>query len=229
MSGYHITIKEMPEEMRPREKMLINGEQNLSEEELLAIILGSGTKEMSALQLARQLLVNFKGLRQIKEASLEELINSHKGIGSAKAIAVKAALELGRRLALNLHNKIIIKSPEDVKNLLMEEMRYYDREHFRVLYLDRKGGLLTGEDISIGGLHSSIVHPREVFKTAVKRSAASLILVHNHPSGDPQPSKEDIEVTRRLLEAGKLMGIEILDHIIIGEGVYFSLKANGLI
>jgi len=219
----------MPEQMRPREKMLIHGEQSLSEEELLAIILGSGTREMSALQLARQLLVHFKGLRQIKEASLEELMNSQKGIGRARAVAVKAALELGRRLALNLHNKVLIKSPEDVKNLLMEEMRYYDREHFRVLYLDRKGGLLTSEDISIGGLHSSIVHPREVFKTAVKRSAASLILVHNHPSGDPQPSKEDLEVTRRLLEAGILMGIDILDHIIIGEGVYFSFKANGLI
>lgn len=229
MSSYHITIKDMPEEMRPREKMLNSGEHNLTEEELLAIILGSGNKEMSALQLARELLVHFKGLRQIKEASLEELISSQKGIGTAKAIAVKAAMELGRRSALHMNNKILIQSPEDVKSLLMEDMRYYDREHFRVLYLDRKGGLLTSEDISIGGLHSSLVHPREVFKTAVKRSASSLILVHNHPSGDPKPSKEDIEVTERLLEAGKVMGIEILDHIIIGEGVYFSLKAKGLI
>lgn len=229
MSEYNVCIKDMPEDMRPREKMLAHGEHSLNEEELLAIILGSGTKEVSALQLARNLLVHFRGLRQIKEASLEELIGSAKGVGTAKAIAIKAAIELGRRTALDTTDKVFIRSPQDVANLVMEDMRYYDREHFRVIYLDRKGGILVVEDISVGGLHSSIVHPREVFKTAVKRSAASMILVHNHPSGNPQPSKEDIEVTKRLMAGADIMGIAILDHIIIGEGIYCSLKEKGLI
>jgi DNA repair protein RadC len=218
----------MPENMRPREKLLNWGETKLSDVELLAIILGMGTRNVSALELANFLVVKYKGLRGLKESSLEELIEE-RGIGPAKAVTIKAAVELGRRIAVNVQGKIPIKSPEDVRNIVMEEMRYFDREHFRSLYLDRKGGLIVMEDVSVGGLHSSIVHPREVFKTAVKKSAASIILVHNHPSGDPTPSKEDIEVTKRLIEAGKIMGIEVLDHIIIGEGNYCSLKARGLI
>lgn len=222
------TIKEMPQDMRPREKLVAGGEAALNDSELLAIVLGMGTRNMSAIDLATVLLVNYGSLRHLKEASLEELVG-HKGIGLAKAVSIKAAIELGRRIALDIQDKIAIKSPEDVKNMLMEEMRYFDREHFRVLYLDRKAGLLTMEDVSVGGLHSSIVHPREVFKTAVKRSAASIILVHNHPSGDPSPSREDIDVTRRLIEAGGIMGIEVLDHIIIGDNTICSLKAQGLI
>lgn len=127
----------------------------------------------------------------------------------------------------------MIRSPEDVQEyadaVLVPEMRDYDREHFMVLYLDRKGGVITQESVSVGGLHSSIVHPREVFKTAVKRSAASIILAHNHPSGDPAPSRQDIEITRRLIEAGRIMGIEIIDHVIIGENIYCSFKEKGLI
>jgi len=228
LSEYNIGIKDMPETMRPREKLLKNGEMSLSDAELLAIVLGMGTRNVSALELANFLLAKYKGLRGLKEASLEELLEE-RGIGPAKAVGIKAAIGLGRRLALDVQEKIPIKSPEDVKNIVMEEMRYFDREHFRSLYLDRKGGLMVMEDVSIGSLHSSIVHPREVFKTAVKKSAASIILVHNHPSGDPTPSKEDIDVTNRLIEAGKIMGIEVLDHIVIGEGTYCSLKARGLI
>lgn len=229
----NLNIKEMPETMRPREKLIAHGEDKLDEAELLAIVLGSGTREMNALELARQLLTRHGGsLRFLMSASLEEL-TAEKGIGMAKAVSIKAAIEMGRRVVGNIQLRKIIKSPEDVqeavRELAMEEMRHYDREHFRVLYLDRKGGLITMQDISIGGLHSSIVHPREVFKTAVKKSAASMILVHNHPSGDPTPSQEDIEITRRLMEAGKIMGIEILDHVIIGEVNYCSLKARGLI
>jgi len=214
--------------MRPREKLEHKGETFLSDGELLAIIIGMGTKSLNAVELSNLLLVRYGGLRSLKEASLEELTNL-QGIGKAKAISIKAAIEIGRRMALNVSKKTVIKSPEDVKSLVMEEMRYFDREHFRSLYLDRKSGLLAMEDISIGGLHSSIVHPREVFKTAVKKSAASIILVHNHPSGDPTPSVDDIEVTRRLVQAGEIMGIEVLDHIIIGEGTYYSMKAQGLI
>ncbi len=218
----------MPEDMRPREKMMLKGERNLTDPELLAIILGQGTRELSALELAQLLMVKYKSLRHLKDASLEELLEE-KGIGPAKAVSVKAAIEMGRRMAQESQLKVQIKSPDDVKDIVMEEMRYFDREHFRVIYLDRKGGMLEMQDISVGGLHSSIVHPREVFKVAVKKSAASLILVHNHPSGDPTPSQEDVEITRRLIEAGNIMGITVLDHIIIGDNTYCSLKSKGLI
>jgi DNA repair protein RadC len=225
---YNVAMKDMPADMRPREKMLSQGEIGLSDAELLAIILGNGTRNISALDLANKLIIEHKGLRNLKEVSLDELTHE-KGIGPAKAVSIKAAIELGRRISMGNRIRETIKSPEDVKNLVMEEMRYYDREHFRVLYLDRKGGLIIWEDISVGGLHSSIVHPREVFKPAIKRSAASIILIHNHPSGDPTPSREDIEVTRRLMEAGGIMGIDVLDHIIIGEASYCSLKEQDLL
>ncbi len=225
---YYVAMKDMPADMRPREKMLTQGEDGLSDAELLAIILGNGTRNLSALDLANKLIIEHKGLRNLKELSLDELTDE-KGIGPAKAVSIKAAIEIGRRIAMGYRERQTIRSPEDAKNLVMEEMRYFDREHFRVLYLDRKGGLIVWEDVSVGGLHSSIVHPREVFKTAVKRSAASIILIHNHPSGDPSPSREDIDVTHRLADAGKIMGIEVLDHIVIGEATYYSLKEQGLI
>lgn len=229
---YTTLIKDMPENMRPREKLLAQGESNLNEHELLAIILGQGTRDTSALELANQLLRTYKGLRHLQEASLEELKQA-KGIGPAKAASIKAAVEIGRRIAGNTETKFLIKSPQDVKKyidqVLLMEMRDYDREHFLVLYLDRKGGVIDKVDVSVGGLHSSIVHPREVFKTAVKRSAASIILAHNHPSGDPSPSREDIDITRRLIDAGRIMGIEIIDHVIIGENTYCSFKEKGLI
>jgi len=229
---YTTLIKDMPENMRPREKLLAQGETSLNEHELLAIILGQGTRDTSALELANQLLGTYKGLRHLQEASLEELIQA-KGIGPAKAASIKAAVEIGRRVAANMETRFLIKCPEDVikyvNQVLIREMRDYDREHFLVIYLDRKGGVIAKENVSIGGLHSSIVHPREVFKTAVKRSAASIILAHNHPSGDPAPSKEDIDITRRLIEAGRIMGIEIIDHVIIGENTYCSFKEKGLI
>jgi DNA repair protein RadC len=225
---YTTLIKDMPLNMRPREKLLAKGEIELNNHELLAIILGNGTKETSALELANRLLNTYKGLKYLQEASLEELIQE-KGIGPAKAASIKAALEIGRRMNLDVEIKDMVKSPDDVHKMLIQELRSYDREHFVVLYLDRKGGLIVKEHVSVGGLHSSIVHPREVFKTAVKRSAASIILAHNHPSGDPAPSREDIDITRRLVEAGRLMGIEVLDHVIIGENIYCSLKEKGLI
>ncbi|MGI6453212.1 MAG: RadC family protein [Syntrophomonadaceae bacterium] len=228
MSEYHVGIKDLPVSMRPREKLMEKGEASLSDAELLAIIIGMGTRKVNAVDLARSLMVKYGSLRFLKEASLEELTAEH-GIGPAKAISIRAAIEIGRRMAVSVYHKPVIKSPQDVCDLVMEEMRYFDREYFRALYLDRKGGLLAMEDISKGGLHSSIVHPREVFKTAVKRSAASIILVHNHPSGDPTPSIEDIEVTRRLVQAGETMGIVILDHVVIGEKAYCSLKEKGLI
>lgn len=233
MSEYKIGIKDLPETMRPREKLIERGEASLDDYELLGIILGSGNREENAVDLGKRLLMEHdNNLRYFMNASLEELMQS-KGIGPAKAVSIKAAIELGRRVLTTVPPKRIIKSPDDVVNAVREmaadEMRFYDREHFRVMYLDRKGGLLAVEEISVGGLSSSIAHPREVFKNAVKRSAASIILIHNHPSGDPSPSMEDIELTRRMIEAGNIMGIEVLDHIIIGESNQCSLKGRGLI
>jgi DNA repair protein RadC len=228
MGEYHVAIKMLPENMRPREKLLCSGETSLNDAELLAILIKEGTSGMSALELAQQMLAAHEGnLRFLRDVSIEEL-TCHPGIGPAKAASLKAAVEIGRRISIHVKQKLVIKSPDDVKHLLMEDMRFLDREHFRVLYLDRKGGIIIDEDVSKGSLHSAIVHPREVFKTAIKRSAASIILVHNHPSGDPNPSTEDIEITRRLIEAGNLIGIEVLDHIIIGEHKYCSLKSLGL-
>jgi len=229
MAGeYHTSIKELPVDMRPREKMLAKGEEYLTEAELLAILLGSGTRKLSAIELAQHLLQKYEGLRLFKTLTVQEMLE-HEGIGLAKAARIRAAAELGRRLALMSNQQQQIKSPEDVKNYVMEDMRYYDREHFKCLYLNRKNQVISLETISIGGLANSLVHPREVFKPAVKRSAAAVILIHNHPSGDPTPSREDINITKRLIESGKLLGIEVLDHIIIGDGRYVSLKASNVI
>lgn len=229
---YTSLIKDMPSAMRPREKLAAVGAGQLNDHELLAIILGNGTRDTSALELANQLLGTYNGLRQLRDKSIEELQHI-KGIGPAKAVTIMAALEIGRRVARDVGTRFLIRSPEDVQEyadlVLVQDMRDYDREYFVVIYLDRKGGVITRENVSVGGLHSSIVHPREVFKTAVKRSAAAIILAHNHPSGDPSPSRQDIDITRRLVEAGRLMGIEIMDHVIIGENGYCSFKEKGLI
>jgi len=225
-------IKDLPETMRPREKMMERGEASLTDYELLGIILGSGYQEKNAVDLGQDLLKEHdNNLRYFMNASLVELMAT-KGIGPAKAVSIKAAIELGRRVLMAQPPKRIIKSPDDVVAAVREtaeDMKLLDREHFRVMYLDRKGGLLAVEEISVGGLSSSIAHPREVFKSAVKRSAASIILIHNHPSGDPSPSTEDIDLTRRMIEAGTIIGIDVLDHVIIGENNQCSLKGRGLI
>ncbi|NLC38684.1 MAG: DNA repair protein RadC, partial [Clostridia bacterium] len=188
--------------MRPREKMQTQGPEALSNGELLAILIRVGNRSESALDLANRLLAQAGGLRFLVETSIEEL-SKIKGIGLAKASQIKAAVELGRRIALDPGEmRPVIRSPEDVASLLMEKMRFLDREHFQVLTLNTKNQVLGIKTAFIGSLNSSIVHPREIFKEAIKRSAAALILVHNHPSGDPSPSPEDLDVTRRLQEAG---------------------------
>jgi DNA repair protein RadC len=226
---YHYTIKSMPPDSRPRERIAALGATSLSNAELLAILLRTGTPEYTVLELAAQLLSHPGGLRYLAEATPEEL-ERHKGIGLAKAAQIKAAIELGKRLiSLSPEARPVIKCPEDAAHLVMEEMRYLDREHFRVLCLNTKNQVLSIEMVSVGSLNSSIVHPRELFKTAISRSAASLILVHNHPSGDPTPSREDIEVTLRLVEVGKLVGIEVLDHVVIGDTRFVSMKQRSLV
>lgn len=227
--SYRLTMKDMPPDLRPRERLLREGARSLTDAELLAILLRTGTASNTALDLAAVVLTHFNGLRGLVQASVEEL-GAVKGVGPAKAAQIKAALELGKRVAANSgEERAVIKTPEDAAGLVMEEMRHLDREHFRALLLNAKNQVIGQEIISIGTLNSSAVHPRELFKSAIKRSAAALILVHNHPSGDPSPSREDVEVTRRLVEVGRIIGIEVLDHLVIGDNKFSSLKVKGLL
>jgi DNA repair protein RadC len=226
---YHMTVKELPIEDRPREKLHTLGPAMLSTAELLAILLRTGTKTESAVILAQRLLTQFGGLRALQLCSMEEL-RSVKGIGFAKAAEIKAALEIANRLTTSRgDNRQVIHNPEDVANLLMTEMRWLQKEYLRALLLNTKHRVLAAPTISIGSLNASIVHPREIFKEAIRHSAAAVILVHNHPSGDPAPSAEDISITKRLAEVGTLMDIAVLDHIIIGDGRYVSLKEKGIL
>lgn len=226
----YTTIKDMPKFERPREKLVKYGVNTLSNAELLAIIISTGTKEMSAIDLANHIINSSnEGLRFFTNCTIEEL-SMIKGVGLAKSSQIIASIELGKRIALTSKaNNYKIKSPDDVSHLLMEEMRYLNKEFFNVILLNTKNEVIAVENISIGSLNASIVHPREVFSRAIKRVSSSIILVHNHPSGDPQPSKEDINITKRLVEAGRIIGIEVLDHIIIGDNVYISFKEKNII
>ena len=225
---YHLAIKDMPPNLRPRERLIRDGPEFLSEIDLLAILLGSGTGEASVLELAAQVLSRFGGLKCLGAASCEELATV-RGVGPAKAALMQAALQLGRRMAAQpAETRPCIRCPDDVVNLMMEEMRCLDREHFRALLLNAKNQVLYADRIAVGTLSQSSVHPRELFKNAIKRSAAAVILVHNHPSGDPTPSKEDLDVTRRLARAGEIIGINVLDHVVIGDNNFVSFKASGL-
>jgi DNA repair protein RadC len=215
--------------MRPREKLLRYGPLALTEQELLAIIIRTGNREQNAIQLAESLLYSFRDLRGLNAASSEELTEVASGMGPAKSAQVKAALELGRRLNLQETEVVKVRSPQDVAAWVMEDMRYLRQEYFKTLLLNTKNGIIACEEVSRGSLNSSIVHPREVFATAIRRSAAAVILIHNHPSGDPTPSQEDINVTRRLVEVGRLVGIDVLDHLIIGDGVWCSMKERGYV
>ncbi|WP_240374987.1 RadC family protein [Bacillus piscicola] len=220
-------IKDIPVSERPREKMAKEGPERLSNQELLAILLRTGTRNESVLQLAQRVLLHFDGLRLLKDATSEEL-QCIKGIGLAKSIELQAALEFGRRIyTFQEDDRYVIRSPEDVADYVMDDMRFLTQEHFVVLCLNTKNEVIHRQTLFIGSLNSSIVHPRELFKEALRRSAASLICLHNHPSGDPTPSQEDIEVTKRLIECGRLLGVDILDHVIIGDQKFLSLKEQG--
>lgn len=228
MQKDHATIKDLPEEERPRERLARHGASVLSNAELLAILLRTGTKEESAISLAHRILAQEQGLRYLAESNIEQL-SSINGIGGAKAAQIKAAIELGKRLAaFEPGEDKPLKCPQDVARLLMEEMRYLKKEHMKLILLNVKCNLISVEEISIGSLNASIVHPREIFNPAIRKSSASIIMVHNHPSGDPSPSSEDVSITARIAEAGKLIGIELVDHIIIGDGKYISMKEKGL-
>jgi DNA repair protein RadC len=224
---YTVAIKEMPSEERPRERLLHYGPQALATSELLAIVLRTGTKERSAIGLAEHLLSLHGGLRGVANASVDEIAQV-KGLGQVKGVQIAACVELGRRLASHQEEvRPVIRTPEDVAYMLMPELRDSRKEHFKALMLDVKNRVLKTVTVSVGTLDSSIVHPRDVFKEAVAMSAAAIIVAHNHPSGDPTPSPEDRQITARLCEAGRVMGIEVLDHVVLGDGRWVSLKQLG--
>ena len=224
-------IKLWPEDERPREKMFRRGAENLSEAELLALVIRTGdtVKGRSAIDLGRDIISHFNNnLRELGSADISE-ITAIKGIGLAKASAVKAAFMLASRYqARKLESLDCFTSPCQVFDYFHHEFRDSRKEYFLVLLLDGKNRIIRRVQISEGSLNQSIVHPREVFTPAVKEAAAAVILVHNHPTGDPAPSKEDIAVTRRLKESGDIMGIKVLDHIIVGDGEYVSFVEHGL-
>lgn len=222
-------IMDLPESERPRERLLKYGAEVLSNSELLAIILVSGTHKENVINLSSRILKQSEGLNGLLGLVPEEIM-SLDGIGKAKAAQIIALGELAKRFkSYRAGDVSIIKQPKDAADLVMEEMRYLRKEHLKLIMINTKNIVISMKDVSIGSLNSSIVHPREIFTEAIRRNSASIIICHNHPSGDPTPSKEDINVTERLKECGKLLGIDLLDHLVIGNGSYISLKEKGVL
>lgn len=223
----HYSIQDLPEAERPRERLMHFGAEALSTAELIAIILGSGSQTKPVLQLAHEIVARFGSLRELAEATLSELLEI-KGIGFAKAIQLKAAFNLGMRTSKQaVTPKYRIEHPLHAYNLLKDEMEHEKRELFVVILQDVKGFVICHEIVSIGSLSQTLVHPREVFYPAIRHKAASLIVAHNHPSGDPTPSPQDLELTKILVEASSLISIPLHDHLIIGQQRYVSLRQQG--
>ncbi len=223
------TIHDLPISERPRERLQKFGVEALSAQEILALILGRGIAGESVMMTVQRLLSRFGNLKGIASASIEEL-SQVRGVGIAKASQIKAAFELANRLEgyAETGKKPVVKTPDEVVSLVRGRLKGKKKEHFLALLLDTRNQLIKVSEISVGSLDTSIVHPREVFKEAISASAASVIFAHNHPSGDPEPSEDDIRLTKRLAEAGEVVGIDVLDHIIICDKGYLSLKGKGL-
>ena len=222
------TIHDLPKDERPRERLVKFGEQALSAQELLQLILGRGVAGESVAITAQKLLSHFGSLQKLSEASIEEL-SSIKGIGLAKATQIKAAFEIGRRVSTQIpaYKSKELNDPEKVYRLIKSKLKDYHKEHFYIIALNSRNYSIA--EISVGSLNASVVHPREVFGEAIKNKAASVIFAHNHPSGDPEPSEDDLILTKRLVESGKILGIEVVDHIIITKNEFFSFKEKKLI
>lgn len=223
------TLKELAPEDRPREKLLLQGVEMLSNAEVLAVIINNGTSSRTAVELSQDILQAAGSLRELSGLSAQEL-SSFSGIGPAKSARIIAAFELGRRLdSLAPGSKTLISTPREAADLIMPRLRFLQQEVFLLILLNSKNRILQIEEISRGGLASTVVQPREIFKAAIKKSAAAVILCHNHPSGETEPSKDDIMVTEKIISAGKLVGISVLDHLIIGDNCFTSLKEEGYI
>lgn len=221
---FQYLIKDIPENERPRERLEQKGAKALSNIELLAILLRTGANKKSAINLAEELIKKFPNLYALRNVTLDELMTI-KGVGKAKAIQILAAIELGTRTnQYVLERGMQIRSPLDCAEYIAEEVKSLEQEHFIGIYLDTKNRILAKKTLFIGSLNRSLVHPREIFKEALKHGTASIILVHNHPSSDVTPSPQDISITKRLIEIGELIGIEILDHIIVGANNYLSMR-----
>jgi DNA repair protein RadC len=221
------TVHDLPKAERPRERLKQFGPEALSAQELLALIIGRGVSKKSVITIAQELLVKFGNIKAISEATIEEL-SQIKGIGFAKAVQIKACFELGKRKDLEPELKDFdIKDPQSVVKAIRASIKDKAKEHFKLILLNARNKILGVSTISIGSLNASIVHPREVFKDAIVHSAYSVVLAHNHPSGDPEPSEDDTKMTQKLVESGKILGIEVLDHLIIGKNAFYSFKEKG--
>jgi DNA repair protein RadC len=226
MQGF--TINDLPKSERPRERLQKHGAEALSSQELIALILGRGIKGESVLVTAQRLLSAFGNVENISHASIEEL-SAIKGVGLAKAAQLKASFELAKRKEDHDERQIPVKSHLDVIKLVKQKLKDKKKEHFLIICLDTRNNLIKISSISTGTLDANLVHPREVFKEAIQSLAFSIILVHNHPSGSPEPSEADIDITKRIVETGKVVGIDVLDHIIVTENKSFSFKEKGLV
>jgi DNA repair protein RadC len=225
---YRPLIRDLPTQERPRERLKEKGAASLSTAELLAIVLRTGAASESVLDVATRLLARFDGLAGLNRASFGELCLEH-GLGEAKVAQLKAALELGRRLvSSHPDERVVIKSPEDIANLLQAEMGFLEQEELKVVLLNSKNHVMAIAGVYKGSVNTSLIRTSELFREAVRQNCPALVLVHNHPSGDPSPSPEDIEVTEQAVAAGKLLDIEVLDHLVIGQQRYVSLRERGL-
>lgn len=219
------TLNDLPQSERPRERLAQYGAATLSSVELLALILGRGTRGEPVMMIAQKLISRFGSLENISTASVEDL-QKIKGLGLAKASQLKACFEISLRLQspASSSNKIIIKSPKDIFKILKPKIGHFTKEHFIVISCDTRNGIIAMDTVSIGILNASLLHPREVFETAIRRHAATIVLVHNHPSGNPDPSDADIDITRKMHQAGEIIGIGVMDHIIVAKDSFSSLR-----
>lgn len=226
--GYHLTIQELPQDLRPRERLAYAGPASLNTAELLAIILRTGGRGENVLRMSERVLTHFGGTKGLAQATFQELCNVH-GVGEAKAAQLQSAFELGKRLLVAAPNELPrIQTPVDIANMLMLEMGLLEQEQLRVVLLDSRNQVIRIATVYRGSLNAAVVRVGEIFRDAIRANSASIILVHNHPSGDPRPSPEDAHTTRMIVDAGNLLDIDVLDHLIIGDRCFVSMKEKGI-